>query len=62
PNKSTDTLYHSWLALISTLVEPQVRYTVRTQGQPLERVNEIISACTTLQYTGKQTTLICLFF
>lgn len=62
PDKSTDTLYRSWLALIPTLVQPQVQYTARTQGQPLERVNEVISACTSLKCTGKRTTLICLFF
>ncbi|KAG0699785.1 hypothetical protein DFH29DRAFT_780211, partial [Suillus ampliporus] len=53
PDKSTDALYRSWLALIPTLVQPQVQYTARTQGQPLERVNEVISACTTLKCTGK---------
>lgn len=53
PDKSTDTLYRNWLALIPTLVQPQVQYTARTQGQPLERVNEVISACTSLKCTGK---------
>ncbi|KAG1725307.1 hypothetical protein EDB19DRAFT_1614243, partial [Suillus lakei] len=53
PNKSTDALYHSWLVLIPTLIQPQVQYTARTQGQPLERVNEVISACTTLKCAGK---------
>ncbi|KAG1811362.1 uncharacterized protein BJ212DRAFT_1212187, partial [Suillus subaureus] len=62
PDKSTDTLYHSWLVLIPTLIQPQVQYTAQTQGQPLERVNEVISVCTTLKCTGKQTTLICLLF
>ncbi|KAG0695531.1 hypothetical protein DFH29DRAFT_879985 [Suillus ampliporus] len=62
PDKSTDALYRSWLALIPTLVQPQVQYTIRTQGQPLERVNEVISVCTTLKCAGKRMTLICLFF
>ncbi|KAG2092122.1 uncharacterized protein F5147DRAFT_657744 [Suillus discolor] len=62
PGKSTDTLYCSWSALIPTLVEPQVQYTAWTQGQPLERVKEVISACATLKCAGKWTTLTCLFF
>ncbi|KAG1789411.1 uncharacterized protein HD556DRAFT_1311373 [Suillus plorans] len=62
PDKSTDALYHSWSALIPTLVKPQVQYTARTHGQPLEQINEVISACVTLKCAGKRTTLICLFF
>ncbi|KAG1722373.1 uncharacterized protein EDB91DRAFT_1063949 [Suillus paluster] len=53
PDKLTDALYRSWLALIPTLVQPQVQYTTRTQGRPLERVNEVISVCTTLKCAGK---------
>ncbi|KAG2065286.1 hypothetical protein BDR04DRAFT_1033147, partial [Suillus decipiens] len=55
-------LYHSWSALIPTLVKPQVQHTAQTHGQLLGWINKVISACATLKCAEKQTTLICLFF
>lgn len=62
PDKSTNSLYYSWTALVPTLVNHLLRYFGRTQGKTLEIIRPVISACETTSCSPKQTTLVCLFF
>jgi hypothetical protein len=61
PDRSTQTLYNSWSTLIPTLVEAQLQYSARTHGKPLEKIQKVISACSTLTCASKRTSLVCLF-
>ncbi|KAG0705807.1 hypothetical protein DFH29DRAFT_775569, partial [Suillus ampliporus] len=62
PDKSTNSLYYSWTALVPTLVNPLLRYFGRMQGKTLENIHPVISACGTPSCSPKRTTLVCLFF
>ncbi|KAG2056569.1 hypothetical protein BDR06DRAFT_879750, partial [Suillus hirtellus] len=62
PDKSTNSLYHSWTALVPTLVNPLLCYFRQTQGKMLENICPVISACGTSSCSPKWTTLVCLFF
>ncbi|KAG1837517.1 hypothetical protein DFJ58DRAFT_718872 [Suillus subalutaceus] len=62
PDKSTNSLYKNWIALIPTLVDPVLQYFRRTQGKALENIHPVISACGKPSCTPKRTTMMCLFF
>jgi hypothetical protein len=62
PDKLADNLYRSWKALIPTLVDPQLKYTTRTHGQPLLEVCPVISSCTYYGCAQKRSSIVCLFF
>ncbi|KAG1730036.1 hypothetical protein EDD22DRAFT_747339, partial [Suillus occidentalis] len=62
PDKSTNSLYKNWIALIPTLVDPVLQYFRQMQGKALENIHPVISACGKPSCTPKQMTMMCLFF
>lgn len=62
PDKSTNSLYKNWIALIPTLVDPVLQYFRRTQGKALENIHPVISACGKSSCSPKRTAMLCLFF
>ena len=62
PDKSMDTLYASWKALIPTLIDLHLKYSARTLAMVLETLPKVISACSTVSCAQKRTQIVCLFF
>ncbi|KAF8837153.1 hypothetical protein BDN67DRAFT_881603, partial [Paxillus ammoniavirescens] len=62
PDTSTEHLYHSWRALILTLVIPALQYTVRMLSKQLGPASKIISLCSQPICEQKTTKILCLFF
>ncbi|KAG1889696.1 uncharacterized protein F5891DRAFT_915245, partial [Suillus fuscotomentosus] len=62
PDKSTNSLYYSWITLVPTLINPLLRYSTQTHGKTLEIIHPAISVCRTPSCSPKQATLMCLFF
>ncbi|KAG1901766.1 uncharacterized protein F5891DRAFT_1187233 [Suillus fuscotomentosus] len=55
PDKASRKLYGTWTETIPTLIGPLLMYLARTVGQPLKKLDSIISACTTHSCTQKHT-------
>jgi len=62
PTARSISMCASWKALIPTLIDPFLKYTASTLGQPLSALGSLLSSCSSGCQERKSTEIFCLFF
>ena len=61
-SRSTSSICASWKAILPTIIEPFINYTVATLGKPLSVLTSSLSSCVVHCQEQKSTTVLCLCF